>query len=87
MLAQSLVVALIVIACAVYAAWTLMGGAARRSVATALLKLPLPDALAAMMRKHSVATSGCSCLGCDLGAKKTTTPTVEIIRLHPRPPR
>ena len=41
-MARSLIVALLVLGCAVYAAWTLMPAAARRALAVALLKLPLP---------------------------------------------
>jgi hypothetical protein len=84
MLLQSLVVAMIVIGCAIYAAWTLMPAASRRGIAVALLKLPLPGGMAAFMRRHSVAASGCACDGCDKSVTKTAAPKVHTITLHPR---
>ena len=47
---QALIVALLVAGCSVYAAWTLMPAAARRAIASMLLKLPLPNAFAQRMR-------------------------------------
>jgi hypothetical protein len=85
--AQSFVVALLVIACSVYAAWSLMPAAARRSVALALLKMPLPTSLAQALHKHTVAASGCGCDGCDRGTGKAARPAVQAIRFHRRPPR
>ena len=69
MILQTLVVAVIVAACATYAAWTLMPASARRTLALALLKLPLPGPLAAVMTRHSVVSSGCACDGCDKSSK------------------
>jgi hypothetical protein len=66
--AQIVVVALLVVACTSYAAWTLMPGSLRRRIAALLLKLPLPHRLAISMRKHSVQASGCACDGCDRSA-------------------
>ena len=63
MAVQSLVVALIVLACAVYAAWTLMPAATRRTMAAAMLKLPLPEVLARPFRRAMRSGSGCG--GCD----------------------
>jgi hypothetical protein len=62
---QTLVVALLVLGCAVYAAWTLLPAASRRGLASALLKLPLPQPVAGFMRRHASAASGCGCDGCD----------------------
>ena len=63
---QAFVVALLVSGCALYAVWTLMPAASRRGIATALSKLPLPQAVAGFMRRHaSAASSGCGCDGCD----------------------
>jgi hypothetical protein len=84
MLLQSLIVAMIVAGCAVYAAWTLMPAVSRRSIAAALLKLPLPAGTAAFMRKHSVVASGCACDGCDKSVAKPAAPKVQTITLHPR---
>ena len=83
---QTLIVAMLVTACAGYAAWTLMPGAARRALAGAMLKLPVPALLATRLRKAAQASSGCGCDGCDhapakaAGAPKTVT-------VHPRRPR
>ena len=84
MLVQSLLVALIVAACAVYVAWTLMPAPWRRGLALASLKLPLPAGVATFMRRHSVAASGCACDGCDKSAAPAASPKVQTIVLHPR---
>ena len=84
---QIIVVALIVAGCSTYAAWTLMPAASRRWLAMRLLDLPLPDRIAATLRKHATASSGCACDGCDQGAAKKAPPAVQTIRFQPRPPR
>jgi hypothetical protein len=85
MLLQSLVAALMVASCTLYAAWTLMPAAWRRATALALLKLPLPAGAAAFLHKHSIVASGCACDGCDKSALKAPPPRVHTITLHPRP--
>ena len=86
---QTLIVALVVIACTAYAVWTLMPGAARRSLAGSMLKLALlnerrnkrqngpqnggESRLTVKLRKAAQATSGCACDGCDRAPK--TAPT------------
>ncbi len=84
--AQGIVVAMLVIGCCVYAAWTLMPGAARRTLATALLRLPLPAPLARRFGKAAAASSGCGCDGCDRSelkaAPKAAAP--QTITFHPR---
>jgi len=62
---QTVVALSIVVACAGYAAWTLMPAAARRGIALALLKRPLPAFAARFLRRHAEAASGCGCDGCD----------------------
>ena len=78
---QGLIVALVVIACTAYAVWTLMPGAARRSLAGSMLKVALlnerrnkgqnghqngsESRLTLKLRKAAQATSGCACDGCD----------------------
>ena len=92
---QTLIVALLVTGCAIYAAWTLMPAAARRAVALALLKLPLPDGVAAKMRRAATASSGCGCDGCDRAPKKAPPGSPadrgasqpQIVTFHPRPKR
>jgi len=93
---QSLIVALLVVACSLRAAWILAPGAARRAVARALLTWPLPSAFAAPLRRHAQdAGDGCGCDGCDKNGnaagsnagKPMPGPTVSPITFHRRPPR
>ena len=90
---QAPIVALLVIGCATYAAWTLMPAAARRAIASSLLKLPLPESFAAKMRRAATFSPGCGCDGCDHApAKKASAapaapPVPQVITFHPRPPR
>ena len=82
---QTAAVALIVGACLAYAVWALMPGAARCSVAGALLRLPLPAALARRFSRAARAASGCGCDGCD---RHLSPPrSVEPLTFHPRPKR
>jgi hypothetical protein len=84
MAAQSLVVALIVLACTVYAAWTLMPAAARRAMATALLKLSLPEVLARPFRRATQSGGGCG--GCDNcgDADAKATKALQTVTVHRR---
>ena len=84
MLEQTIIVALLVIGCAAYAAWTLMPSAARRVVAQALLKWPLPQSAAAMLQKQLAPQSGCACDGCDQGTRKREPSKEQQVRFHPR---
>jgi hypothetical protein len=88
MFEQTLIVALLVAGCSVYAAWRLMPSAARRGVATLLLRLPLPARLSTALQKLLVADSGCGCDGCDKSTLKknsaTDTTGAQPIRFHPR---
>ena len=88
---QSLIVALLVIGCSAYAAWTLMPSAARRMFAGWMLKLPLPALLAAPFERAARATSGCGCDGCDRSELKprsaTVANTARPLTFHPRLPR
>ena len=65
---QTLVVALLVVGCAVYATWTLLPRAAARHRRAAA------EAAAArrrrrFLRRHAAAASGCGCDGCDRNAR------------------
>ena len=62
---QTAIAIVLVVACAVYAAWTLLPAAARRGIARALLKRRLPEFAATFLRRHAEAASGCGCDGCD----------------------
>lgn len=88
---QTLIVAVLVVACSLRAAWILAPATVRRSVARVLLAWPLPRVLATPLRKHAQATSaGCACDGCD-GAPATAKPQaaggVAPITFHRRVPR
>lgn len=84
---QTLIVALLVVGCSAYAAWTLMPAVARRTVASSLLRLPLPDAIAAKLRRAATAVSGCGCDGCDRAPSKSAPEAQQVVTFHPRPKR
>lgn len=85
---QTLIVALLVVGCSFYAAWTLMPAAARRAIALSLLKLPLPNTFAQKMRKAAtVSSSGCGCDGCDNAPAKAAPKAPQVVTFHPRTPR
>lgn len=74
---QMLIVVLLVFGCAVYAAWSLMPSAARRSLAIALLKWPVPAAFAGPLQRAAKGATGCGCDSCDHApAKAKTAPTL-----------
>ena len=81
---QSLIVALLVPGCSAYVVWVVLPGAARRGAVDALLRLPLPDVLAARLRKTAQATSGCGCSGCDHAVSKPGPDAAQTITFHPR---
>ena len=89
MIVQTLVVSVLVVACSAYAAWTLMPASARRAIALSLLKLTLPAAVAARLRKHAVEASGCGCDGCDRSSSAAKPPTsaVQPLIFHRPAPR
>ena len=85
---QTTTVALIVGACLLYAVWTLLPAAARRSLAGVLLRLPLPAALARRFTRVARAAPGCGCDGCDRAPAAMATATArrggeQAIRFHP----
>ena len=71
---QSIIVALLVLGCSARAVWTLMPAAARRVLASAMLRWPLPEPLAARLRVSAQPASGCAsgCASCDHAAPKST---------------
>jgi uncharacterized protein DUF6587 len=90
--AQWLVVAAVVLASTVYAAWALMPAALRRALAAAALRLPLPAPIAARMRVQATRVSSCGCAGCDgKGTAPGVAPSPEAaarpIEFHRRLPR
>ena len=87
MLFQTLIVAALVLGCALYATWTLMPSAARRTLARHLLRMPWPDRVTARLRRHAQASGGCGCDGCDHAATPRDKEQPQPIRLHGRAPR
>ena len=85
MAVQTVAVALIVGACLLYAVWTLMPSAARRSLARAQAGLPLPAVLARRFTRMARAASGCGCDGCDHAPAPAAAPRrgEQTIRFHP----
>ena len=89
MLGQYLVVALIVLGCAVYASWTLMPAALRRRSATALAALAWPRPVARWLAKQA-AGAGAGCAGCErsaLAVPKAAVGATTPITFHRRPPK
>jgi hypothetical protein len=86
---QAIVVAVVVAACAVYAAWTLAPRAARRAVASALLKRTWPAPVTRVLERHARADSGCGCDGCDGPEKRAPEPSdgTRPITFQRQPPR
>ena len=90
---QSIIVTLLVLGCSASAAWTLMPAAARRALASAMLRWPLPETLAARLRASALAASGCAsgCASCDSAAPQTASRSSlgapQKITFHPRKPR
>ena len=86
---QTLIVALLVAGCSIYAAWTLMPTAARRAIASLLLKLPLQGGFERTLRRAATMASGCGCDGCDhapaaKAAPKRAAPASHVVTFHPR---
>lgn len=82
MSAQMLVVLVVVAGCAVYAGWSLAPAVARRAVAKAALRLPLPGFMARYFGQVALrARAGCGCDGCDAPAPVARE---QPIRIHRR---
>jgi len=82
---QTLLVALIVLACSTYAVWTLMPSALRRSLALRALKLSLPESLARTFRKAAKPAGACGgCDNCGDAAEKPAAAGVQKITFHRR---
>jgi hypothetical protein len=86
---QAIVVAVLVAACAVYAAWTLAPRAARRALAGALLKRAWPAPVVRFLERHAQADAGCGCDGCDAAEKRAPAAPggAQPVTFHRKPPR
>lgn len=81
---QSLIVFMVVVGCFAYAAWTLLPQAARRALASGLLRLPLPLSLVSILEKTASAAVGCHCSGCDHAQPKASPPAPQALLFYPR---
>jgi hypothetical protein len=68
---QALVVLVLVVGSAAYAAWTLLPAAGRRRIARMLLKGPLPGALARFFTRHATEAPSPGCGSCERNADAT----------------
>ncbi len=83
---QNLLVALIVLACTVYAVWALLPAGWRRSLAARLAAAPWPAPIQRRLQQAAQRGNACGCNGCDRGAPsaKPPAPDAQPIRFHPR---
>lgn len=90
---QPLIVFVVVLCCIAYVVWTLMPQIARRTVASGLLRLPMPDSMRAFLQKAAGASAGCHCSGCDqaqsragkiAGAGRGSSAGSQVLVFHPR---
>lgn len=82
---QTLAVAAIVPACALYAAWKLAPSALKRRAARRLLGAPLPAPIARALQRTANTSGGCGCDGCDAAPAKPAGQATPIT-LHRRKP-
>ena len=82
---QTAIVALVVPACALYAAWKLAPSALKRRAARRLLAVPLPTPIARVVQRAASTTGGCGCDGCD-AAPASSAKAAAPIKLHRRRP-
>lgn len=83
---QTLIVALLVPACAAYAAWTLMPAAARRGLAVQLLRIRPSGIGTAALQKAALPASSCGCNGCDRAPRTSAVAKAggQTLHFHPR---
>ncbi len=81
---QAVIVAILVVGCSLYAAWTLMPAAARRAAARVLLRMPLPRAVERRLQQQLAASPSGGCDGCDAGSKKPAASDPQPIRIYRR---
>lgn len=84
MVAQNLIVAVIVLLCGAYAAWTLMPAGTRRAIAARVLSWPLPQRWKQPFRNAMKPAGACG--GCDNcgDSKPAAQSAVKPIRIHRR---
>ena len=87
---ESLLVDALVAASLVYAAWTLMPQIVRRTLATGLLRLPLPTRVSAFLAQAAQDVGSCDCSGCErslakgVHQRKPAALTAKPVVFHPR---
>jgi hypothetical protein len=76
--------------CALYGAWSLLGGGARLRVRRWLAARPLlPDVWSRRLQRAGSASHGCDCDGCDNAGHATKgapSPRQAIVQVHRRRP-
>lgn len=78
---QTLAVTLIVAVCAVYAAWTLMPAAWRRTLARVLVRQPMLAKWAPLQRAAAGTSGGCgACDACETPPDAGAVKTIRIVR-------
>lgn len=82
MVVQALIVATLVGCCFAYAVWTLLPAAARRPLASSLLRLPLPHRLVENLRQAAQNSTPCNCAGCEHAPSKAPS-LVQPLLFHP----
>lgn len=85
MSAQHLTVFFVVLACSLYALWVLMPSAARRFLASRLVRLPLGAPLRSVFQRAASRSGGCDCSGCDKVVDKHAKAQPKVIRIHTAP--
>ena len=84
---QTTLVAIIVPACVLYAAWLLAPAGLKRRAAQRMLSAPLPRPVAAALQRLTVGANACGCDGCDSAAKDASAAAAAVpITLHRRRP-
>ena len=84
MLWQMAIAAAVVGSCLVYALWTLMPVALRRTVAATLLRVTWLADSGSLQRIAQAPASGCGCTGCDAVKPVAPLRAATTIRWHPR---
>ncbi len=80
---QNLLVAVIVLACTVYAVWALLPTGWRRALAKRLAAAPWPAPLKRRLQQATQPGNACGCSGCELAEPKAK-PEEQPVRFHPQ---
>lgn len=87
---EQLLVFALVAACFVYAAWQLLPQTIRRTLASALARLPLPARVGRYLIQAAQSVGACNCSGCGSAmvkrssSQKTGQPAAQVLVFHRR---